>query len=234
LISGLLQGGQIPGHPVTCDVAAGQAPVHIIDEPALHASRADMHAGCEVACDIQLRVNREKSVAAYVEERKFLGYRLLRGGRLGIAPKSLERAKDKIRKTTRRNRGDVKVREMIKELNRFLSGWIKYFRFAEGKGDLESPGAWMRRKLRCVILKRLKRTKTVTDFLIKLGVAQLQARVLSLSGKRWWRKAGSPPAQHAMNKEWFAKQKLFDPVQWYETFKNDRNRRGTEQVCPVV
>ena len=25
-----------------------------------------------------------------------------------------------------------------------------------------------------------------------------------------------------------------DPAQWYETFKNERNRRGTEQVCPVV
>jgi hypothetical protein len=37
-----------------------------------------------------------------------------------------------------------------------------------------------------------------------------------------------------MNKEWFAKQKLIDPVQWYETFKDDRNRRGTEQVCPVA
>jgi len=25
-----------------------------------------------------------------------------------------------------------------------------------------------------------------------------------------------------------------DPVHGYETFKDDRNRRGTEQVCPVV
>jgi hypothetical protein len=179
-------------------------------------------------------VNREKSAVAYMEERKFLGYRLLSGGRLGTAPKSLERAKDRIREITRRNRGDVKVREMIEELNNFLSGWITYFRFAEGKGHLESLGEWMRRKLRCVILKRLKRTKTVADFLIKLGVAQLQAWVLALSGKGWWRKAGSPPSQHAMNNEWFAKQKLINPVQWYETFKNDRNRRGTEQVCPVV
>ncbi len=36
---------------------------------------------------LRLRVNREK----------FLGYRLLSDGRLGIAPKSLERAKDRIR-----------------------------------------------------------------------------------------------------------------------------------------
>jgi hypothetical protein len=92
----------------------------------------------------------------------------------------------------------------------------------------------MRRKLRCVILKRLKRAKATADFLRRLGVPTPQWWILALSGKRWWRKAGSPPAQHAMNKEWFAKQKLIDPVQWYETFKDDRNRRGTEQVCPVA
>ncbi len=183
---------------------------------------------------LKLRVNREKSAVAFVGERKFLGYRLLGGGRLGIAPKSLDRAKDRIRDITRRNRGDAKVRQMIEELNSFLSGWITYYRFAEAKGHLERLGEWMRRKLRCVILKRLKRTKTIADFLRKLGVPQFQAWILAGSGKGWWRKAGSPPAQHAMDKQWFAKQKLIDPVQRYETFKNDRNRRGTEQVCPVV
>ncbi len=183
---------------------------------------------------LKLRVNREKSAVAFVGDRKFLGYRLLAGGRLGIAPKSLDRAKDRIRDMTRRNRGDAKVRQMIEELNSFLSGWITYFRFAEGKSHLERLGEWMRRKLRCVILKRLKRTKSIADFLKRLGVPQHQAWILALSGKGWWRKAGSPSAQHAMGKEWFAKQRLIDPAQWYETFKNDRNRRGTEQVCPVV
>lgn len=183
---------------------------------------------------LKLRVNCEKSAVAFVGERKFLGYRLLAEGRLGIAPKSLDRAKDRIRDITRRNRGDAKVRQMIEELNRFLSGWILYFRFAEGKSHLERLGEWMRRKLRCVILKRLKRAKPMAKFLMKLGVPARQAWALASSGKGWWRKAGSPSAQHAMNNTWFAKQKLINPVQWYETFKNDRNRRGTEQVCPVV
>src|SRR6266850_40163 len=35
---------------------------------------------------LRLRVNREKSAVAHVEERKFLGHRLLRGGELGVAP----------------------------------------------------------------------------------------------------------------------------------------------------
>jgi RNA-directed DNA polymerase len=54
---------------------------------------------------LRLRVNHQKSAVAYCEERKFLGYRLLGGGRLGIAPASLQRAKERIRQITRRNRG---------------------------------------------------------------------------------------------------------------------------------
>ena len=41
-------------------------------------------------------VNRQKSAVAPVLERKFLGHRLLPGGRLGIAPPSLERARGRL------------------------------------------------------------------------------------------------------------------------------------------
>jgi len=73
---------------------------------------------------LRLRVNRDKSAVAHVSERKFLGYRLLAGGRLDIAPKSLERAKDRIRQITRRNRGGS-LRRMIGGLNSFLTGWLR-------------------------------------------------------------------------------------------------------------
>ena len=53
---------------------------------------------------LQLRVNREKSAVAPVGERKFLGHRLLLNGKLGISPKSVHRAKEKIRQITRRAR----------------------------------------------------------------------------------------------------------------------------------
>jgi hypothetical protein len=43
--------------------------------------------------ELRLQVNQEKSAAAPVQERQFLGYRILWDGRLVIAPRSLERAK---------------------------------------------------------------------------------------------------------------------------------------------
>ena len=38
---------------------------------------------------LKLRVNQKKSAVARTAKRKFLGYRILPGGRLGIAPASL-------------------------------------------------------------------------------------------------------------------------------------------------
>ena len=156
---------------------------------------------------LRLRVNRDKSAVAHVSERKFLGYRLLPGGKLGIAPKSLARARDRIRQITRRNRG-VNLERMIGELNSFLRGWVAYYRHAACKSHLQRLDEWIRRKLRCVRLKQRKRAKPIADFLRSLGVPEWRAWILALSGKGWWRLSGSPQAAEAMTLAWFKDQGL--------------------------
>lgn len=163
---------------------------------------------------LRLRVNQAKSKVAYIEECKFLGHRLLAGGKLGIAPKSLERARDRIREITRRNRG-ISLRQMISEVNSFLTGWITYFRYAACRSHLTALDSWLRRKLRCVRLKQCKRAKPIVDFLRRQGVPPRQAWVLGLSGKGWWRRSGSPPATHAMSNQWFESLGLVNLVQRY-------------------
>jgi RNA-directed DNA polymerase len=163
---------------------------------------------------LRLRVNRKKSAVAYVAERKFLGYRLLPGGVLTIAPESLERVKDKIREITRRNRG-VSLGRMISELNSSLTGWVTYFRYASAKGHLQRLDEWIRRKLRCVRLKQRKRTKPIADFLMQQGVPAGRAWLLAKSGKGWWRLAGSPPATEAMNLRWFSELQLVNLTNRY-------------------
>ena len=156
---------------------------------------------------LRLRVNRNKSAVAHVSERKFLGYRLLSGGKLGIAPKSLARAKGRIRQITRRNRG-VSLERMIGELNSFLRGWVAYYRHAACKSHLQRLDEWIRRKLRCVRLKQRKRAKPIADFLRTLGVPEWRAWILAMSGKGWWRLSGSPQAAEAMTLAWFKNQGL--------------------------
>jgi len=152
--------------------------------------------------ELRLRVNREKSAVAYVQERKFLGYRLLSEGRLGIAPASLERTKARIRQLTRRNRG-VSITKVIGELNEYLTGWVTYFRYAQCRKHLRQLDQWLRRKLRCYRLKQRKRTKSIADFLMEQGVPEWRAWLLALSGKGWWRMSGTPQAHEAMPIQWF-------------------------------
>ncbi len=156
---------------------------------------------------LRLRVNREKSAVAPIQERQFLGHRILWDGRLAIAPRSLERAKRRIRQITRRNRG-ISLEQMIGELNSYLTGWVTYFRYAACKGHLQRLDEWIRRKLRCVRLKQRKRAKPIADFLQSLGVSEENAWKLALSGKGWWRKSGTSQAHQAMNIAWFRTQGL--------------------------
>ena len=58
-------------------------------------------------------------------------------------------------------------------------------------------------RLRCARLKQHKRPKPIADFLKSLGVPEWRAWILALSGKGWWRMAGSPPATEAMTTHWF-------------------------------
>lgn len=163
---------------------------------------------------LKLRVNRTKSAVAPVQERKFLGHRLLADSTLIIAPQSLDRARDRIRGITRRNRG-VSFEERVRQLNSFLTGWVTYFRYAKAKGALTDLGGWVRRKLRCVRLKQRKRAKSITAFLHRLGVPWDRCWTTAASGKGWWRLAHTPAAQQGMDNAWFQAQGLVNPLDWY-------------------
>ena len=163
---------------------------------------------------LKLRVNRDKSAVAFVRERKFLGHRLLPGGKLGIAPHSLERAKGRLRQITARRRG-VSFEQVIEEINEFVVGWVSFFRHAACKSHLQRMDEWIRRKLRCLRLKQRKRTGSIAEFLHQLGVPKWRAWIGALSGKGWWRQSGSPPAMEGMNLAWFDSLGLVSLVQRY-------------------
>ncbi len=165
---------------------------------------------------LKLKVNRAKSAVAPVRERKFLGYRLLASGTLTVAPKSLQKMKDRIREITKRNR-PIPFDKRVNALNDFLRGWINYFRLASAKGHMAETGEWLRRKLRCVKLKEWKRSYTIARNLIALGVKTPEAWMLAGSGKGWWRLAHSPQSHRALDLEWFERQGLIDPLKYYSS-----------------
>ena len=162
--------------------------------------------------ELKLQVNREKSAVAPAWERKFLGYRLLSGGRLGLAPSSADRAKDRLRHLTRRNRGRA-LEEIIGEINRFTVGWLGYFRYAECRSWLRDVDGWLRQKLRCYRLKQAKRTKAIADLLRSLGVPEQSAWATAACSRGWWRTSHTPGANTAMDQAWFDRLGLISLMQ---------------------
>jgi RNA-directed DNA polymerase len=102
---------------------------------------------------LKLKVNRQKSAVGPVSERKFLGHRLLEGGKLGVAPQSEERLKRSLKELTDRN-GGKSLPMVIREVNQRLGGWIEYFHMARMKSRMQDIGQWLRRRLRCLRLKQ--------------------------------------------------------------------------------
>ena len=167
---------------------------------------------------LRLRVNPRKSAVARNWERKFLGHRFTWDGTLGIAPQSLERAKDRVRMITKRNRGHS-LERVVEDLNEFLRGWVTYYRHAAIKSHLGRMDVWVRRKLRCYRLKQRKKTKPIADFLIQLGVPPERAWPLAKSSKGWWRLSKSIPVHEAMNDAWFGKLGLVNLSQRWSLLK---------------
>lgn len=168
---------------------------------------------------LKLRVNREKSAVAPVGERKFLGHRILLNGKLGISPKSVERAKGKIREMTRRNRG-VSFAQVIADVNSFLTGWILYYRFAAFRGELGRMDEWIRRKLRCLRLKQRKRSTSVAGLLRAVGVSEVEAAKVAGSGKGPWRLSNCPPVKRGLSNRWFHTQGLLSLVDKYDSLRS--------------
>ena len=151
---------------------------------------------------LKLKVNEEKSAVAAVETRKFLGYRILKHGGLDIAPQSLERAKDKIRKLTRRTRGRS-LASVIQELKPYLTGWCNYFKLVETGMKMQSLDGWIRRKLRCYRLKQRKKCQSIATWLMGLGASKDEAFKLAGSSKGWWRLSLNRTINKLMSNAWF-------------------------------
>lgn len=181
---------------------------------------------------LKLVVNKDKSKACDVNQTKFLGHTIQKGGNLIISKQNQERFKKKIQLITKRNRGRS-LEQIVSELNPILRGWLQYFQYTNSSNRMRNLDGWIRRKLRCYRIKQCKRVFTLQQFLEKLGVKGWNAWLLATSGKGHWRKSGSPQVQHAMNNSWFEEQGLYSLSWNYERFKNLR-KPPCARACTVV
>ena len=148
---------------------------------------------------LKLKVNETKSAVAKPQERKFLGFSFTKWGELKrlIAPKAIERFKERVREITRRNRG-ISMKERVEELAVYMRGWLGYFEFGEVRSQMKELNSWVRRRLRCVFWWQWKTARKRYAELVKRGVERELAESTAGSRKGPWRVSQSPALNIAL------------------------------------
>jgi group II intron reverse transcriptase/maturase len=136
---------------------------------------------------LKLKVNREKSAVDRPWNRKFLGFSFLRDKKatIRLAPQTISRFKEKVRELTNRTRS-MSMENRIRQLNRYVIGWIGYFRLASAKTHCEKFDQWIRRRLRMCQWKQWKRVRTRIRELRGLGVPEWACFVMANSRRGAW------------------------------------------------
>jgi RNA-directed DNA polymerase len=152
-----------------------------------------------ITTKLKLKVNAQKSAVARPWERKFLGFSFTNeeAPRRRIAPKAVDRFKERVRELTGRTRG-VSVERMAEDLSRYLRGWIGYFGKCETPSVLQGLERWIRHRLRSMVWKQWKRGTVRFAELHKRGVGRDLAAQTAGSAHGPWRLANSPALSLAL------------------------------------
>jgi RNA-directed DNA polymerase len=136
---------------------------------------------------LKLQVNEAKSAVAQPQVRKFLGFSFTAGPEIkrAIAPKALDRFKQRIREITRKAKG-VSMEKTIEELASYMRGWRGYFGFCETPVVLEYLTRWVRLRLRAALWRQWKTPRRRRAALLALGVRPRLASHTAGSGRGPW------------------------------------------------
>ena len=153
---------------------------------------------------LKLKVNEAKSAVARPQERKFLGFSFTAGPEVKrvIAPKALDRFKQRIREITGRAKG-VSMKTTMEELAPYMRGWRSYFGFCETPGVLVSLTGWVRRRLRCALWRQWKTVRRRRAALLELGVRPQLAANMAGSGRGPWYLALTKALNVGLSKAYF-------------------------------
>jgi len=155
--------------------------------------------------DLGLKVNQDKTHLASLRTGvSYLGF-VIYPSYIGVNPKRIKKFKDKVRSLTPRNHGK-NVEQQIVELNRFLRGWINYFRLANIKKFLGNTMSWIRRRLRMKQMREWKSWKGLHKQLRRQGYKGDFEKISMVR----WRNSSTVPVHLALPNVWFEREGLID------------------------
>jgi RNA-directed DNA polymerase len=131
---------------------------------------------------LKLKVNEKKSAVAQPQVRKFLGFSFTGGPviRRTIAPKAVERFKERIREITRQAKSRS-LDQTMAVLAPYMRGWRGYFGFCETPHLLKQLTSWVRLRLRDALWRQWKTQRRRRAMLLQLGVRGVWADTTAAS-----------------------------------------------------
>jgi RNA-directed DNA polymerase len=158
---------------------------------------------------LKLVVNKAKSKAAPLKQCAFLGFQVGARGRAVWTAKAHARFKRRVREITRRNRGH-RVQDVIDELNRYITGWLNYYRLSDTYSALLELEEWVRRRVRLYYWKQWKQPRTRRRHLLALGIPRTEVHMATRSRKGYWRMSANSIIQRALTNRWLQEQGVPD------------------------
>ncbi|MDK2926300.1 MAG: RNA-directed polymerase [Bacillota bacterium] len=143
---------------------------------------------------LKLKVNEEKSSVDRPWKLKYLGFSMYKNKDrvlIRLAPKTIERVKNKIREFTSRSQ-PVSMADRIRRINAYMGGWLGYFALAETPSVFQSLDEWLRRRLRMCLWREWKRVRTRYRELRALGLPEWVVHQFANARKGPWRMAHGP------------------------------------------
>jgi RNA-directed DNA polymerase len=138
---------------------------------------------------LKLRVNEAKTAVGPVWGRKFLGYELFRRRTgevaLGVAHRSLQKLKDRVRELTRVTVGRS-LEQVAADLRRYIPGWKAYFGLAQTPSVFAQLDGWLRTRLRVLQLRQWRHASTIHREMRRLGASDTLARQVASLTMGWW------------------------------------------------
>jgi RNA-directed DNA polymerase len=157
--------------------------IYVGSEAAAERTLASVQAWIEK--HLRLKVNAAKSGTGRVWERKFLGFRLDREKRIGVAPESIERFKTKVREMWGVNQSRTS-NELRDGWARYVRGWWGYFRLAEVRKPIFELEGWIRRHIRKCFWLRWHSAAGRERALRRLGVHPRVLKTVHTSRGAWF------------------------------------------------
>jgi len=158
---------------------------------------------------LRLKVNPLKSAVREPNKMNILGFsfykRKMREYRIRIADKSVQRLKDKIRIITKRNTSE-ELEKRLRILAYAMTGWMNYFKIADGMTTAKRLDEWARFRIRMCIWKTWKKIPTRVRRLIALGLSIDKAHEGGNTRKGICRAAQSPILKMSLTNAYLRKQ----------------------------